>query len=390
MNKDRSSPEMIYLDSAATTRMHPEVLERMGSDLARHFANPSSLHRMGLDAENLVNRSRRIAARILEIPFRRVFFTSGATESNNWAIECAWQARRRRGKTLVASRTCHPSVTAKLESMEARGATVRWIPTDGEGRLDGAHLERTLDRDVIFFSLLWINNETGVIQPAEKILSLVRAKSPDALTLVDAVQGFAKFDWVRMPTDADFLSLSAHKIGGPKGSGALCTAKNVPMTPLIHGGGQENRLRGGTENVPGIHGLGIAAALMERNRLHDLKNVECCRDTFETRISGEISGARINGKGARRSPYITSLSLKGIRGEVLVHALADRGVICSTGAACSSRVKPSASSVLKAMGVGPNFLEGSVRVSYFSDLEISRIENAADRFVETVRSLRRD
>ncbi len=410
---------MLYLDTAATTPLHPSVVALMIKVMSEHYGNPSSLHQIGLEAENLLKQSRQTLLFLTAFQSAQLFFTSGATEANNWAIESAWLSRNKRGKTILTSETAHASVLEKMETMKARGATVIRIPVTKFGILDLQALEKALNEDVIFVSLLWVNNETGVIEPVSTLLTKIRQKAPRALVHVDAVQGFLKLQKPSWINGVDFLSISAHKIYGPKGVGALVVRENLPLHPLIYGGGQEAQKRGGTENVPGICGFAEAAKILWKERESNFEKIKSIQQEFEAYILSNLENVRVNGAAAAstaidhrrsevsasnaaiahhqdegsaipsRSPYISSLSIQGVRGEVMVHALTIAGVIVSTGAACSSKKAP-VSHVLQAMKVPKDLLEGSIRVSFSPGLHLDEVLLAAKKIVDTTQKLRKN
>ncbi|MBN2145006.1 MAG: cysteine desulfurase [Candidatus Aureabacteria bacterium] len=377
---------LIYLDNAATTPVHPLALEKMTRQMEDQFGNPSSLHQLGMQAEQTISHCRKNLSAILSCDPSSFIFTSGATEANNWAVENAWESGKNKGHLLIAEATSHPSILAKLESMKKRGAKTALASVTSSGLIHLEELDKLLSTDVIFFSFTWVNNETGVIQPIKEILSLVRKKCPRCLIHADAVQGFVKLAEIKLIEGLDCLSISAHKIFGPKGTGAFITRKNLPLYPLIHGGGQESGKRGGTENIPGIVGFSEAAKILHREMTaHHTRALEL-KKLFEKMVLEKIENVLINGGENRRSPYITSLSINQLRGEVLVHALENKGVIISTGSACSSR-KKTRSHVLSAMKIPDEFLDGSVRISFTPFHSQEEIETAATIFVKTVKEL---
>jgi cysteine desulfurase len=382
MNKN-----IIYLDSAATTRIGYHVLEEMKIMMAENFGNPSSLHRLGLDAEMVIRKARTGLADLLECRSGQIFFTGGATESNNWAVQNAWFSRCKKGNVMIASEADHPSILAKLESMKNAGARIELVKVLKTGLINTAHLENILNDKAIFISLLAVNNETGVIQDMDELVSLIKSKAPNCLVHVDASQSFCKLDEAVFRDEFDSMSVSAHKIGGPKGCGAFVVKNPQNLEPLIYGGGQETGKRGGTENVIGIHGFNVAAMQMHKNISINHKKTGLFKKIFEETSASGLQDVIINGKETVTSPYISSISIRGIKGEVLVHSLEENGIIISTGAACSSK-KEIYSRVLKAMGIERDYLAGSVRVSYFPDLEEPEIVRAAEIFVKTVKKLR--
>ena len=256
---------MIYLDYAATTPLFPEVLETMTRVSRDVFANPSSPHLLGLEAEKVMNASRKILCDFLGVSPSTLYFTGSATEANNWAFEAAWAYGQKRGKEILYASTDHASVRSKAEAMKERGAIPLKLQVTEDGLWDPDHLEEFLNLKPVFASILWVNNETGVIQNVTELVSRIREKSPKCVIHLDAVQGFAKLTEVRFIPGIDLMSVSAHKIGGPKGVAALIAREGFPLSPLIYGGGQESGKRGGTENIAGIAGFARAAEIMFRD-----------------------------------------------------------------------------------------------------------------------------
>ncbi len=385
-----SQPDLsLYLDFAATSPIYPEVINCMQDILQNHYANPSSKHEPGFVSEQIIKGSRSSLSLILKIKSTDLFFTSSATESNNWAIESAWKTVKRKGGTLVAAIDSHPSIKEKMLSMQEYGANIFFVPVDKNGIIALNFITEKLPSDTKFFSILHVNNETGVIQPLDKIIPIIKSKFPEILIHLDTVQSFAKLTLSQIVDRADFISISSHKIGGPKGVGALIAKNSSNLSPLIHGGGQENLKRGGTENIYAIAGFSRAASIMHDNLDKNYKQVQLQQQLFETIILNSLTEIQINGAKSNRSPYISSISLKHIRGEVLLHALSEHNIFISTGSACSSK-KDVFSPVLKAMGISKDFLAGSVRISYFPTLKEDQIKRAAEIFIETVKKLRSD
>ena len=377
---------IIYLDYAATTPLFQEVLETMNSVSRDIFANPSSAHLLGLKAEHCLTESRRELSRMMGVSPSMLYFTSGATESNNWAFETAWAYGQKRGREMLYCATDHASVRSKAEAMKAKGAVPLELKVTEDGLWDRDHLEKLLNPQVIFASILWVNNETGVIQKVEELIRCIREKAPKCVIHLDAVQGFGKLPEVHFISGADLMSVSAHKIGGPKGVAAMIVREGFPLTPLIYGGGQESGKRGGTENVAGIAGFAKAAELMFKNRTAHLETVSGLQMLFENTLKSLLpeSAYRLNGAEAFRSPYISNLSFKEFKGEVLVHALAEKNIFVSTQSACSSK-KAKFSPVLQAMNVPKAYLEGSIRVSFFPGIDPSRVAFAAQTLTESLK-----
>lgn len=351
------------------------------------YGNPSSLHRKGIEAEAIVKESRNLLAQSLGVSPLEVYFTSGGTEANALAIKGAARARRRRGRHLITTEIEHPSVLAACRDLEAEGFTVTYLPVDGEGRVDPRQAAEAVTGETILISVMQVNNEIGTIQPIAAIVEAVRRKKEDILVHVDGVQAFGKVPVAPKEMGVDLLSISAHKLHGPKGIGALYCRKGVQLQTLFGKGTQERGLRPGTENVPGIAGLGAAIKALRRIGPERLSEMYQLKGSL---IEGllAIEGARLNGaRGERSAPHIINISFPGIRGEVLVHALEDLGLYVSTGSACSSR-KADVSHVLKALGLPADALESSIRISLSLTTTQEEVAHAVTTIQEAVSSLR--
>jgi len=386
MSKNNSS---FYLDFAATSPIFPEVIDYIHNILQNHYANPSSKHELGFISEQIITESRDSLSKILKEKPTNLFFTSSATESNNWAIDSSWKTIKRKKGVLVATIDSHPSIKEKMLSIQEYGAQIIFAPVDKNGIIDLNFIKEKLPENTRFFSFLHVNNETGVIQPLNQISSIIKSQFPECLIHLDAVQGFTKLPLSNILEKTDFISISSHKVGGPKGAGALIVKNIHNLSPLIYGGGQESLKRGGTENIHAIAGFSKAALIMQKNLNQNYKKMQSQQQLFESMLLNSLTEIQINGKNSNRSPYISSISIKHIRGEVLLHALSARNIFISTGSACSSK-KDIFSPVLKAMGISKDFLAGSVRISYFPTLKETQLKIAAEIFIETVKKLRSD
>ena len=350
----------IYLDNSATTKPHPQVIEAMVSLLQENYGNPSSLHAMGQQAERVITKARRDLAGALGVKEKEIIFTSGGTEANNMAIKGVVRAYGNRGRHIITSRIEHPSILEVFRELEDEGFRATYLEVDGDGRITPAKLAEDLEPETILVSLFHVNNEIGSINPLPELAQVLSQRGRQRPFFhVDAVQSFGKLPVRPARWGIDLLSLSGHKIHGPKGVGALYLREGLAIPPLILGGGQERGLRSGTENVAGIGGFGLAALLAEEEREGALPKVAELRKAFLERLKG--SGSRVNSPD-NGSPYILNLSFPGFRGEVLVHALAEKGVYVSTGSACSSRARKQ-SHVLEGLGHYPAEDAGDVRVS---------------------------
>jgi cysteine desulfurase len=351
----------IYLDNSSTTKVLDEAAQAVFDVMTLHFGNPSSLHRKGIEAEKIMRQSREKVAQALGVCPREIYFTSGGTESNNWAIKGAAQSLLRRGNHLITTLIEHPSVLEAFSALEKEGFKVTYLKTDKEGFIHTDELKAALTPETVLVSIMYVNNEVGSIQYIKKAAEVIKGYNKNILFHVDAVQAFGKIPLVSNLEGIDLLSLSGHKIYGPKGVGALFVRDKVRIEPLLHGGGQEAGFRSGTENLPGIAGLGVAVDICYNNmsKWHDkmaelkqrlmdgiLKNIP------ETILNGPDSGA----------PHILNMSFLGTRGEILLHALESKGIYVSTGSACSSN-KGGTSHILKALGKSHDEQDSALRFS---------------------------
>ncbi len=373
-----------YLDNSATTRVDDEVVELIKKLMTEDYGNPASLHRKGFDAERYIREARDTFARLLKCKESELFFTSGGTESDNLALTGAYMANRRRGNHIITTKIEHPAVSKTAEYLEKEGARVDLLDVDDKGHIDLSQLESLLCDDTVIVSVMHVNNEIGAIEPIEEIGDLIHKKQPECLFHVDDIQGFGKLKPDLKKSHIDMLSASAHKIHGPKGVGLFYKSERTKLTPMIYGGGHQNGLRSGTENVPGVAGFALATEKMYADMDESFRRAEVLRGTFMEGIS-DIEDIRINGGDM---PYIISLSVKDVRAEVLLHALEDEGVFVSAGSACSSN-KPAVSATLKAIGVEPWQLESTVRISLSHHTTEEEIMYAAEMLHKTIPQLRR-
>ncbi|MDR2296332.1 MAG: cysteine desulfurase [Clostridiales Family XIII bacterium] len=358
----------IYLDNCATTRPHDEVIACMASVMRETYGNPSALHGAGLAAERLVREARGRVAALFGAEAERVLFTSGGTESNNTAILGCARARRRQGRRVIATRAEHPSVLASCALLAAEGFDIAFAEVDGEGRAIPASVEALLNEDTILISCAHVNNETGAIQPVEAICAIARdgeRRTGKRIAVhVDAVQSFGKLPLDTLARRADLISVSGHKLHGPKGVGALLLGRGLRIEPLLVGGGQEGGLRSGTENVPAIAGFGLAAHMARENLPARAEKAAARKRLLLAALAAGAGAHRLNGPaGAEASPYILNVSFLGVKGEVLLHDLEQRGLCVSTGAACSAK-KKGGSRVLAAMGLSQAESEGAIRFGF--------------------------
>ena len=346
---------MIYLDNNATTRVDPAVLEGMLPFLRESFGNPSSLHRLGAAAARALDEARERVAAALETQPKQIVFTSGGTEANNLAIRGAVQALRRRGDHVVTTTVEHASVRGVIDVLEEEGLRVTRVPVDGQGQLDADAVIDAVDERTILVSVMHVQNETGAVFPVEGIARRARAKSKKLFVHSDGVQACGKLP---VP-DVDLYTISGHKIHGPKGAGALRLGSKARVRPLLLGGGQERGLRSGTEALPNLVGLGLAAELAVQRRRGLRASATPCSEQLRAGIEA-LDGVINSPPDAL--PTCVNASFPGTAAEPLLHALEDRGVLVSTGSACHSR-KNAKSPVLQAMGLSDERLDSALRFS---------------------------
>lgn len=352
-----------YFDNSATTRCFDSVTDIMVKAMKEAYGNPSSMHNKGVEAEGYVRYAKEIIAKSLKVTEKEIFFTSGGTESDNLALIGAAMAQYRYGKHLITSMIEHPAVIQTMKYLETQGFTVTYLPVDENGRVRVRDVANAMTKDTILVSIMHTNNEIGSLQPVEEIGALIKSMNPRTLFHVDAVQGYGKVRIYPKKMNIDMLSVSGHKIHGPKGIGFLYVNEKVRLKPVIYGGGQQGGLRSGTENVPGIAGIGKAVEELFRDFEKDIDELYSIKQYFVDEIT-KIDGVYVNGlTGKDSAPHVVSVSVRGIRSEVLLHALEDKGIYISAGSACSSHKKES-SATLKAIGVAKDLLDSTVRFSF--------------------------
>lgn len=381
----------IYFDNSATTKVRKEVIDVILSTFNENYGNPSSLHKKGIQAEKAVEISREIIANALKCNSSEIFFTSGGTEANNLAIKGTAYRYKRRGKHLITSNIEHPSVINTFKYLENEGFDVSYIDVNKDGIVIIEELKKEITPETILVSIMMVNNEIGSIQPVEEISRIISSQSQNKIIFhVDAVQGFGKIPIDVGNMGIDLLTISGHKFHGPKGIGALYVRSGIELIPLIAGGEQERGLRSGTENVPGIVGLGKAAELAVMGLKEFNSKVSELKERLSRRIIEEIPGVRINGPicdDPHSAPHIINISFKGIKGEILVHAMEQYGIYLSTGSACSSR-KSHSSHVLKAIGCEDEELEGAIRFSFSAFNTVDEVDYCVEKLKGEVKELR--
>ncbi|HHW57714.1 MAG TPA: cysteine desulfurase [Clostridia bacterium] len=351
----------VYLDNSATTRVRKEVIDKMVEVLDIEYGNPSSLHKKGYQAEKLLKEARENVSKLVNGETEGIVFTSGGTESNNLALIGVAESLKKRGNHIISSKIEHPSILNVLKFLEENGFEVTYLDVDKTGKIDIEDLKRVIKDKTILISIMAVNNEIGTIEPIEKIGEIAREK--EIVFHVDAVQAVGKINIYVKKQKLDMVSLSSHKIHGPKGIGALYINNSVKIRPIIFGGGQEKNLRSGTENMPGIVGFGVASKLAKENLEETSSKLVSLKKKLYEGIISEIKDIHLNGPAIEEgAPHILNISFAGVRGEVLLHALEGEGIYVSTGSACSSK-KKGQSHVLKAIGLRGDLIEGAIRFS---------------------------
>lgn len=352
-----------YLDNSATTQVLDCVRDVMVKTMTEDYANPSAMHRKGVEAERYVKEARETLSKLLKTETKEIFFTSGGTESNNMALIGAALANQRAGRRILTTAVEHPSVSNTMKYLEEQGFELVVLPVDEYGRVRLEALKQAMTKETILVSSMYVNNEIGTIQPIEEMNAVIREVNPQAVFHVDAVQAFGKLRIYPKKLGIDLLSISGHKIHGPKGSGVLYKNASVKVKPIVFGGGQQDGLRSGTLNVPGIAGLARAAEECYEGLEQKQDDLYELREAFLAGIN-RIEGTRVNGYADRRNaPHVVSVSFDGVRSEVLLHTLEDKGIYVSAGSACSSH-KAAVSPTLKAIGLEKQYLDSTLRFSF--------------------------
>ena len=355
---------MIYFDNAATTRAADEVAERVRYMLLENFGNPSAQSMMGVRAENELNDARKIMAKAINALPEEIYFTSGGTEDDNWAIFGTAEGYKRSGKHMITTSIEHPAVSEPMERLRQKGWEVTVLDVDKNGYIDLDVLRDSIREDTVLVSIILVNNEVGTIQDVAAVGKLIKEKNPNTLFHVDAVQAFGKYPIDVRKMGIDMLSMSGHKIHGPKGVGFFYMKKGLKVRPIIYGGGQERGQRSATENTPGIVGLAKAVELAMENMDASHEKVMEVKRTLAEGILRDIPKTHINGPSIEdASPYVLNVSFNGLRSEVLLHALEEKEVYVSAGSACSSK-KKGGSHVLRSLGLSEERIEGAIRFSF--------------------------
>ncbi len=374
--------KILYLDNAATTKPCESAIDAVIKS-AHIFGNPSSLHSLGLDAEKMVEESRKTIANMLGVKALDVYFTSGGTEANNMAIFGAAYGLSKIGKSLITTQIEHPSVLESFKRLEKEGFEVTYLKPDRDGIISLDELESAINPKTTLVSIMHVNNETGVIQPVNKVKEILSKKAPRAFFHCDCVQSLGKIPVCPIEWGADMVSISSHKIGGFKGTGALYIAKPQLIKTLIVGGEQQKEVRPGTENTSGIAAFGKACE--NCNPSNSLKEF---RNNLANKIQSAISDTIINGSNEQNSGSVLNMSFLGVKAEVLLHALENHNIYVSTGSACSSH-KPQPSHVLQAMDCDKKVIDSAIRMSFIRELDEEEIQKLIDALKKETDTIRR-
>ena len=380
--------EEVYLDNSATTMAYECVGDIVRKVMCKDYGNPSSMHAKGVEAEQYIKEAKETFAKLLKVEDKEIFFTSGGTESDNLALRGAAHANQRAGKHLITSAIEHPAIINTMRHLEEEGFRVTYLPVDRYGRIKLEALKEALCEDTILVSVMYVNNEVGSVQPIQEAASIVKAYNKNILFHVDAVQGFGKYRIYPGKLKVDLCSVSGHKIHGPKGTGVLYIGENVKIKPIVYGGEQQKNVRSGTENVPGIAGLSLAAKTIYQDLDVKVAKMRSLKKHFIEGVGG-IEDTTIHGLYDETSaPHIISVGFAGIRSEVLLHALEEKGIYVSSGSACASN-HPQVSGVLRGIGARQEFLDATLRFSMSEFTTLQEIDYTLDTLYNIVPRLRK-
>ena len=379
---------LAYLDNSATTRCSERAKDLMVQILMQDFGNPSSLHGMGVTAEEYIKEAKSNIAKTLKAEEKEILFTSGGTESNNMALIGTALANRRAGNHIITTEIEHASIAAPLEFLKEQGFQITKLSVDKNGHISLEELRDAVGEDTILVSIMMVNNEIGAVEPVAEAAKIIKEKNPNTIFHVDAIQAYGKYRIYPKKLGIDLLSVSGHKIHAPKGTGFLYIRDKVKIKPIIYGGGQQKGMRSGTENVPGVAALGEAATEIYENFDEKIERMYALKEHFVEEVT-KMEGVTVNGCTGRDSaPQIVSVSVDGVRSEVMLHTLEEKQIYVSAGSACSSN-KPSVSSTLKNIGLPKELLDSTIRFSFCVNTTMEEIDYAIAAMQEAVPRLRR-
>ena len=378
----------VYFDNSATTRCLPNVAALMTKIMCEDYGNPSSMHRKGVESEQYIRHAKEIIARTLKVQEKEILFTSGGTESDNLALIGTAFANFRSGNHIITTQIEHPAILETCAYLKTQGFEVTYLPVDSNGVISLVDLEKAMTSQTILVSIMHTNNEIGSVQPIAEAGALIKRINPNTVFHVDAVQGFGKFRIYPKKMNVDLLSVSAHKIHGPKGVGFLYMNEKVKVKPIIHGGGQQKGMRSGTDNVPGIAGMALAVEEIYKDFEEKTEYLYNIKERFIKGLE-HLEDVKVNGlTGKDSAPHVVSVSIGGIRSEVMLHALEDRGVYVSAGSACASN-KPATSATLKAIGVEKQYLDSTLRFSFSVLTTEEEVDYTLQQMYDIIPMLRR-
>ncbi len=362
-----------YFDNAATTKVFPEVKDLVVKLMEEDYGNPSSLHQKGLYAGHYIKETKEILAKEWKVDSKEIVLTSGGTESNNLALIGTALANKRSGNRIITTKVEHASVSSTMAFLESLGFEIIYLNVDHHGIVDLGQLEQEVNGDTILVSVMYVNNEIGTVEPIQEIAEIIKEKNPKTLFHVDAIQAFGKYHIYPKRMGIDLMSVSGHKIHGPKGTGALFIKNRTKVKPIIYGGGQQGGMRSGTENVPGFAGFGLATKMVYEDLEARTVRMRAVKDRLTERLK-TLPDVYIN---EGEAPHILSVSFVGVRSEVMLHALEEREIYVSSGSACSSN-KPAVSHVLASIGLPKDRLESTIRFSFSAENTVEQADYAAD------------
>lgn len=371
-----------YFDNSATTKPCPEAVAAITEMLTDCWGNPSSLHRLGTEAQRKLHQARLSVAEAMGAEADRVFFTSGGTEADNWAIFSAAKRLAKRGKHIITTAVEHHAVLHPMKELEQQGFEVTYLQPDRDGRITAEALQEALRPDTVFVSVMMVNNETGAVMPIERMAKLTHRLAPDAIFHTDAVQGFFKVPFRASTLGADLISVSGHKVHAPKGVGALYIRKGLSLPPYLHGGGQEQNYRSGTEGLPAIVGFGAACKAALPTMRQDIAKEQALKQSCMEQLSN-IKGVVL--LGAADAPHIINFSVPGVRSQGLINCLQDKDVYVSAGSACA---KGHRSHVLEAMKIAPELIDGSIRISMSRFTTEEEVKQLIEALEQSIRELK--
>jgi cysteine desulfurase len=379
----------VYLDNSATTRVYPEAAELMTKVMLEDYGNPSSMHRLGVDAEKHVKTAREQIAATLKASEKEILFTSCGTESDNLAILGYAAAHKREGHHLITTKIEHPAILNTMAHLEKEGYEVTYLDVDHEGRISLDELRDSIREDTLLVSIMHTNNEIGALQPIEEAGALIKKCNPKTVFHVDAVQGYGKLVIRPRSMNIDLLSVSGHKIHGPKGVGFLYIKKGTKITPICYGGGQQKGMRSGTENAPGIAGMALAAKMCYENFQEKNSSMYELKDYLIKGLKDRITDIKINGpQGSEGAPHIVSVSIRGLKAETILNMLSSKEIYVSAGSACTSN-NPHVSDTLQAIGLERDLLESTIRISMSEFTTKEELDYLLDTLASQVDTMRK-